>query len=210
VHGAKQGCLRDQRARLADGWSPERCGAGSRAARASGLTRVPELDRAGLNVCFAQDSIVDPWYPLGNGNILRILDAGLHICHMLGYEDLQRALDFVTYHSARTLALGERYGIELGRPASLLVMSADSDYEVLRSQAIARVSVRHGRVIMRHTPSEVLWTGRSTGAKLPQRGHLCPTALQTRRRHKSSTLYGTCATRGRQTQYSGALAERTD
>lgn len=30
-----------------------------------GLTRVPELDRAGLNVCFAQDSIVDPWYPLG-------------------------------------------------------------------------------------------------------------------------------------------------
>ncbi|MES2838673.1 MAG: cytosine deaminase [Pseudomonadota bacterium] len=123
-----------------------------------GLTRVPELDRAGLNVCFAQDSIIDPWYPLGNGNILRILDAGLHICHMLGYEDLQRALDFVTNHSARTLALGERYGIELGRPANFLVMSADSDYEVLRLQASARVSVRHGQVIMRRTLSEVLWS----------------------------------------------------
>jgi cytosine deaminase len=54
---------------------------------------VAELDRAGINVCFAQDSIQDPWYPLGNGNILRILDAGLHICHMLGYDDLQRCLD---------------------------------------------------------------------------------------------------------------------
>ena len=53
-----------------------------------GLTRVAEIDRAGMNVCFGQDSIVDPWYPLGNGNILRILDAGLHICHMLGYADL--------------------------------------------------------------------------------------------------------------------------
>ncbi len=122
-----------------------------------GLTRVAELDQAGLNVCFAQDSIVDPWYPLGNGNILRILDAGLHICHMLGYEDLQRALDFVTDHSARALALGEGYGIEVGRPANLVVRSADSDYEVLRSQGGAQVSIRHGRVLMRKTLPEICW-----------------------------------------------------
>lgn len=123
-----------------------------------GLTRVPELDRAGLNVCFAQNSIVDPWYPLGNGNILRILDAGLHICHMLGFEDLQRALDFVTDHGAQTLALGNGYGIELGRPANLVIMSAESDYEVLRSQATAQISIRKGQVIMRKTPSEVVWS----------------------------------------------------
>ena len=79
-----------------------------------GLTRVAEIDRAGMNVCFGQDSIVDPWYPLGNGNILRILEAGLHICHMLGYEDLQRGLDLITDNSARTLNLGERYGVEVG------------------------------------------------------------------------------------------------
>jgi cytosine deaminase len=120
-----------------------------------GLTRVPELDRAGLNVSFAQDSIVDPWYPLGNGNILRILDAGLHICHMLGYEDLQRALDFVTDHPARALALGERYGIEVGRPANLLLLSADRDYELLRTQGHALLSIRAGRIIMRRTPALV-------------------------------------------------------
>ena len=122
-----------------------------------GLTRVPELDRAGLNVCFAQDSIVDPWYPLGNGNILRVLDAGLHICHMLGYEDLQRALDFVTDHSARAMNLGEGYGIEVGRPANLVLLSAESDYEVLRTQAHAELSIRHGRVIMRRSTSKVSW-----------------------------------------------------
>lgn len=120
-----------------------------------GLTRVPELDRAGLNVCFAQDSIVDPWYPLGNGNIVRILDAGLHICHMLGYEDLQRALDFVTDHGARALALGDGYGIEVGRPANLLLLSASSDDELLRTQGQALLSVRHGEVIMRRRPAEV-------------------------------------------------------
>ena len=122
-----------------------------------GLTRVPELDRAGLNVCFAQDSIVDPWYPLGNGNILRILDAGLHICHMLGYEDLQRALDFVTDHGAQAMALGEGYGLEVGRPANLVLLSAENDYEVLRTQGHALLSVRHGKVIVRRTVGEVVW-----------------------------------------------------
>jgi len=120
-----------------------------------GLTRVAELDRAGMNVCFGQDSIVDPWYPLGNGNILRILEAGLHICHMLGYEDLERCLDLITDNSARTLNLGERYGLEVGRPANLLVLSAPDDYEMLRTQGHALLSVRNGQVLMRRTPARI-------------------------------------------------------
>lgn len=120
-----------------------------------GLTRVAEIDRAGMNICFGQDSIVDPWYPLGNGNILRILEAGLHICHMLGYEDLQRSLDLITDNSARTLHLGERYGLEVGRPANLLILSAPDDYEMIRTQGYALVSLRHGEVLMRRTPASV-------------------------------------------------------
>lgn len=120
-----------------------------------GVTRVAELDRAGINVCFGQDSIVDPWYPLGNGNILRVLEAGLHICHMLGYEDIQRSLDLITDNSARTLNLGERYGIEVGRPANLLVLSAPDDYEMIRSQGHALVSIRGGKVLMRRSPAQV-------------------------------------------------------
>lgn len=120
-----------------------------------GLTRVAEIDRAGMNVCFAQDSIVDPWYPLGNGNIMRILEAGLHICHMLGYDDLQRGLDLITDNSARTLNLGERYGLEAGRPANLLILSAPSDYEMIRSQGHVLVSIRHGKVLMQRTPAKI-------------------------------------------------------
>ena len=98
---------------------------------------------------------VDPWYPLGNGNILRILEAGLHICHMLGYEDLKRSLDLITDNSARALNLGEGYGLEVGRPANLLILSAPDDYEMVRSQGHALVSVRHGKVLMRRTPASI-------------------------------------------------------
>ncbi len=108
-----------------------------------------------MNVCFGQDSIKDPWYPLGNGNILRILDAGLHICHMMGYQDLQRCLDFVTDNSAKALHLGERYGLAVGRPANLLILDAENDYDAVQRQAKARLSIRHGRIIMQRDPERV-------------------------------------------------------
>ena len=125
-----------------------------------GVTRVNELLEAGMNVCFGQDSIVDPWYPLGNGNILRVLEAGLHICHMLGYRNLQSALDLVTDNSARAMALGEGYGLHPGRPANLLILSADSDYEMIRSQGLALYSIRHGRVLMKRRMAELEWPQR--------------------------------------------------
>ena len=120
-----------------------------------GVTRVNELLEAGMNVCFGQDSIVDPWYPLGNGNILRVLEAGLHICHMLGYRNLQNALDLVTDNSATAMALGNRYGLQAGRPANLLILSADSDYEVIRSQGLPLYSIRNGKVLMKRQPAQV-------------------------------------------------------
>ncbi|MGL9720979.1 cytosine deaminase [Symbiopectobacterium sp.] len=122
-----------------------------------GVTRVAELDRAGMNVCFGQDSIKDPWYPLGNGNILRVLDAGLHICHMMGYDDLQRCLDFVTDNSAKALNLGNRYGIAVGRPANLVILDAENNYEAVRKQAKARVSIRHCKIIMQRIPEQLIY-----------------------------------------------------
>lgn len=120
-----------------------------------GVTRVAELLEAGMNVCFGQDSIVDPWYPLGNGNILRVLEAGLHICHMLGYRHLQSALDLVTENSARALCLGEDYGLEVGRPANLLLLPVENDYEMIRTQGLPLLSIRHGKVLMRRDPVRV-------------------------------------------------------
>lgn len=99
-----------------------------------GVTRVKELNEAGINVCFAEDSIVDPWYSLGNGKLLRTLDFGLHICHMMGYQDFSQALSLITDNSARTLDIESRYGIEVGKPASFNLLDGEDDYSVLRTQ----------------------------------------------------------------------------
>jgi hypothetical protein len=34
-------------------------------------------------------SMSDPWYPLGNGNMMNILDHGIHIAQMMSPEKLK-------------------------------------------------------------------------------------------------------------------------
>lgn len=127
-----------------------------------GVTRVKELNEAGINVCFAEDSIFDPWYSLGNGKLLRTLDFGLHICQMMGYQDFSKALSLITDNSARTLNIEARYGIEVGKPASFNLLEGEDDYSVLRNQGEVLLSVRHGEIIMQREPARITtpqWLG---------------------------------------------------
>ncbi|WP_409525892.1 cytosine deaminase [Nitrincola sp. MINF-07-Sa-05] len=121
-----------------------------------GVTRVKELHAAGINVSFGEDSIFDPWYSLGNGRLLRTLDFGLHICQMMGYEDFSHALDFITDNSARTLGIQDSYGIEVGKPASFILLDGEDDYSVLRMQSEVLMSVRKGKVLMQKEPAKVI------------------------------------------------------
>jgi cytosine deaminase len=120
-----------------------------------GVTRVKELNEAGINVCFAEDSIFDPWYSLGNGKLLRTLDFGLHICQMMGYQDFSQALSLITDNSARTLNIEDRYGIEVGKPASFNLLEGEDDYSVLRTQGEVLLSVRHGEIIMQRERAKI-------------------------------------------------------
>lgn len=120
-----------------------------------GVTRVKELNEAGINVCFAEDSIFDPWYSLGNGKLLRTLDFGLHICQMMGYQDFSQALSLITDNSARTLNIEDRYGIEVGKPASFNLLEGEDDYSVLRTQGEVLLSVRHGEIIMQRDRAKI-------------------------------------------------------
>lgn len=120
-----------------------------------GLTRVKELNEAGLNVGFAEDSIFDPWYSLGNGKLLRSLDFGLHICQMMGYDDFAGALDFISDNNARTMHITDHYGIEVGKPGSFILLDGEDDYSVLRNQGDVLLSVRQGEIIMQREPSRI-------------------------------------------------------
>lgn len=118
-----------------------------------GITRVPELLDAGLKVAFGQDSIRDPWYPMGNGNLLRTLDVGLHACHMLGMSRIERSLELITDNGAAALDLKE-YGIAPGRPARCVVLQGQTPYEILLGQRPVLTSVRDGKVLVQRAAAQ--------------------------------------------------------
>lgn len=119
-----------------------------------GITRIKELVHAGMNVALGQDSVADPWYPIGVGNLLRILDMGVHVAQMTGYEDLRKCLDLISVNGARNLCLDKEYGIETGRDANFILLEGKDDMEVLRFLSPVLLSVHNGKTIAEKVPAK--------------------------------------------------------
>ena len=119
-----------------------------------GLTRVKEIQAAGMNICFGHDDIFDPWYPLGTGNMLQVLHMGIHAAQLMGKDEIINSIDLVTKNSAKTLHIEDKYGIEVGKDANFIILNANNEYEVIRKQAVVTHSFRKGKLIASTKPSE--------------------------------------------------------
>ena len=117
-----------------------------------GITRVKELTEAGVNVSFGHDDIFDTWYPMGTGSLRDVVFMGLHVCQMMGYEDIMNSYRFISTKAAKTLHLGESYGIRAGNPASFIVLDAKNYYDALNTNATVLLSCRNGRVVAEGRP----------------------------------------------------------
>ncbi len=119
-----------------------------------GITRVKELLASGVNVALGHDSIMDPWFPLGRGDMLAAAQLALFLCQMSGYEEIQDVLDLITTNAARTLRIEDRYGIEEGKPASFLILDAPTAFEALRLLPARLYVFKDGREVARTTPAQ--------------------------------------------------------
>ncbi|TME12427.1 MAG: cytosine deaminase [Chloroflexi bacterium] len=121
--------------------------------RRRGITRVKELLAAGVNVALGHDSIMDPWFPLGKGDMLAAAQLALFLCHMSGYEEISDVLDLVTTNAAKALRLQDSYGIEEGKPADFLVLDAPSAFEALRLVPVRLHVFKSGREVAYTAPA---------------------------------------------------------
>ena len=117
-----------------------------------GMTRVPELMAAGVNVGFGHDCVMDPWYPMGSGDMLEVANMGLHVAQMTSQAQMRACFDAVTVNSARIMQLPS-YGLEVGCHADLVLLQARSPVEALRLRATRLAVVRRGKVISRTPPA---------------------------------------------------------
>ena len=121
--------------------------------RRRGLTRIPELRAAGVNVALGQDCVMDPWYGLGGADMLEVAHMAVHAVPMTSRAAIAWSFAGVTETAARTMGL-ERYGLHVGAHADLVLLQAADPIEAVRLRAERLAVVRRGRVIAR-TPERV-------------------------------------------------------
>jgi cytosine deaminase len=117
-----------------------------------GITRVKELLASGVNVALGHDSIMDPWFPLGKGDMLAAAQLALFLCHMSGYEEINDVFDLITTNAARALRIQDKYGIEEGKSADFLILDAPSAFEALRLVPTRLHVFKHGREVAHTSP----------------------------------------------------------
>ncbi len=111
-----------------------------------GMTRVPELLAAGINVAFGHDCVMDPWYSLGSGDMLEVAHMGLHVAQMTSQAAMRQCFDAVTVNAARVLGL-QGYGIAAGCNADFCLLQARDPVEAIRLRATRLKVFRRGRLV---------------------------------------------------------------
>src|SRR5438552_5295670 len=122
--------------------------------RRRSINHVKELLAAAVNVALGHDSIMEPWFPLGKGDMLAAAQLALFLCHMSGYDEINAVLDLITTNAARTLRVQDSYGIEEGKPADFLVLDAPSAFEALRLVPARLHVFKSGREVAYTTPGK--------------------------------------------------------
>ena len=111
-----------------------------------GMTRVPELMNAGVNVAFGHDCVMDPWYSLGSGDMLEVAHMGLHVAQMTSQDGMRRCFDAVTTNAAKVMHL-DGYGLEVGCDASFVLVQARNPIEAIRLRVTRLKVFRKGQLV---------------------------------------------------------------
>jgi len=113
-----------------------------------GMTRVPELIAAGIDIAFGHDCVMDPWYSLGSADMLEVAQMGLHVAQMTSQEAMHACFLAITETPARILGL-EGYGLAPGCHADLVILDAANPIEAIRLRAARRYVIRRGKIVSR-------------------------------------------------------------
>lgn len=113
-----------------------------------GMTRVPELLAAGIDVALGQDCCMDPWYSFGSADLLDVASMAVHVAQMTSQDGIRACYAGVTDTAARVIGLDD-YGLREGGPADFVLLQAADPFEAIRLKAARLAVVRRGRVIAR-------------------------------------------------------------
>jgi len=111
-----------------------------------GITRVRELDEAGVNVSCGLDDLRNLFLPFGRMNMLEVALFTSLTAQMTTPKYLQYVFDMPRYKAAKIVGL-RNYGIQTGNQADFVILPVDSILDAIRLSPAPRYIVRAGKII---------------------------------------------------------------
>jgi cytosine deaminase len=89
--------------------------------------------------------------------MLDVAFMGLHVCQMTGTAEIDACYDMITWNGAQTLNVTAQYGIEVGKPANLIVLDAIDRYDAIRRRASVIYVISRGKLLVRTEAPRTSW-----------------------------------------------------
>ncbi len=121
--------------------------------RKRGHTRVDQLLSNGINVSIGNDNIMDPFGPMGKGNMLQAANLLMHTAHLSGNREMPQLFDMISVNGYKTLGL-DTNKIEIGNEADFIILDAKDEKEAIRLTSECLYVVRKGKVIVETEPAK--------------------------------------------------------
>jgi cytosine deaminase len=115
--------------------------------KSRGVTRIKEFLKAGVNLAYGLDNVIDPYNPFGDFDPLRNGWLLSYQGQLNTMSEVESVLRMPTYNSAKILRL-KGYGLEPGCNADFNILNLSSVREALRTRCFPLYVVKSGKVIV--------------------------------------------------------------
>jgi cytosine/creatinine deaminase len=108
-----------------------------------GVANANVLVENGVNCSISSNNILNPFTPLGDGNLIRIANMQANVCQIGEPHRLRECFSMLTDRSARLMNLKD-YGIAVGNPADIVIFDATTPEEAIAEVRAPLVAFKRG------------------------------------------------------------------
>ncbi len=108
-----------------------------------GVADANLLVEHGVNCSISSNNILNPFTPMGDGNLIRIANLQANVCQVGDPHRLRDCFAMLTERSARLMNLKD-YGIAVGNPADIVIFDATTPEEAIAEVKAPLVAFKNG------------------------------------------------------------------
>jgi cytosine/creatinine deaminase len=123
-----------------------------------GVAEAHHLLHKGVNCALSSNNILNPFTPFGDCSLLRQANLYANLAHVGSRNDTRECFHMITTRSARLMNLKD-YGLEVGKPADLIVVDATSAEQAVAELAPVLWTFKYGRRTVTRAPAALHWPG---------------------------------------------------